>query len=206
MSFAQPRTNSSTSVSGMRASAPAQRSELVLETPRLVLRPLTLDDFEDIAAMSADPAVMKHVGGQPQTREEAWGRFLRAAGCWPILGYGSFVVVERSSGRFVGEVGHFDRQRAIVPAFEGAPEAGWVLSSWAHGKGYATEAVRAATGWLEETFGPTRTVCMIDVGHDASFRVAEKCGYRRWAETTYKGDAVVLFERMPAIRLETVAK
>jgi RimJ/RimL family protein N-acetyltransferase len=170
-----------------------------IETPRLSLRALALSDFEDVAAMGADPAVMKFIGG-PQRPEEAWDRFLRAAGCWAMLGHGTFAVRERETGRFVGEVGHFNRRRQIEPSFGGAPEAGWVLAAWSHGKGYASEAVQAATAWLEGRFGPVRTVCMIDVGHAASIRVAEKCGHRRWAETVYQGKPVLLFERPPGGR------
>jgi len=40
-----------------------------------------------------------------------------------------------------------------------------------------------------------RTVCMIDAGNTASIHVADKCGYRRWTETVYQGDPVILFER-----------
>jgi RimJ/RimL family protein N-acetyltransferase len=162
-----------------------------------VLRGPALADFEDGAAMAADPAVMKHLGGRTHTREDSWDRFLRIAGNWTMLGYGPFVVRERASGRFVGHVGYFDRERDIEPSFAGAPEAGWVLAAWAHGKGYATEAVLAATAWLEGRFGPVRTVCMIDVVNAASIRVADKCGYRRWTETVYHGEPVILFERGP---------
>lgn len=181
----------------MALPAPPPPALPTVETPRLVLRGLALADFDEVAAMSADPLVMKYIGGRPQAREEAWARFLRAAGCWSLLGYGTFSVREREGGRFVGEVGYFNRERDIQPSFGGAPEGGWVLASWAHGKGYATEAVRAATAWLEGRFGPVRTVCMIDAGHAASMRVAEKCGYRRWTETIYHGDPVILFERDP---------
>ena len=180
----------------MTLAAPPPPPLPTIETPRLVLRGLALADFDEVAAMGADPAVMTFIGG-PQTPEQAWDRYLRAAGCWAMLGHGTFVVRERGTGQFVGEVGHFNRRREIEPSFEGAPEAGWVLAAWAHGKGYATEAVRAATGWLEQRFGPVRTVCMIDVDHVASIRVAEKCGYRRWTETVYHGERVILFERAP---------
>jgi RimJ/RimL family protein N-acetyltransferase len=169
-----------------------------LETPRLVLRGLTLADFADLAAMWADPDVVRHVGGRPQTREESWDRFLRMAGGWALLGYGNFVVCERATGRFVGVVGYFHRERDIEPSFGDAPEAGWVLASSAHGKGYATEAVRAATEWLMERLGPVRTVCMIDTANVASIRVALKCGFRRWTEAVYHGEPVILFERDPA--------
>ncbi len=77
------------------------------------------------------------------------------------------------------------------------PEAGWVLAREAHGKGYATEAVRAAIGWGEKRFGKTRTACIIHPEHAASIRVAEKCGYREPKVASYKGEPVLLFVREP---------
>ena len=150
-----------------------------IETARLTLRGHVPADLADSAALWGDPAVTRYIGGRPSTEEEVWARLLRYVGHWSALGFGYWVVVERASGRFVGEVGLADFRRAIVPSFGGAPEAGWVLAPRAHGRGLATEAVRAALTWYEATFGPTRTVCMIDPDHAASLRVADRCGFRR---------------------------
>ena len=100
---------------------------------------------------------------------------------------------EKSTGRLVGEVGFADFKRAVEPSFDGAPEAGWVLAPWAHGQGFATEAVRAAIAWGAKCFGPGRIVCMINPANQASIRVAEKCGYKELARTTYKGDPTIIF-------------
>jgi RimJ/RimL family protein N-acetyltransferase len=164
-----------------------------LESERLIFRGHGADDFEESAAMWGDPVVTRYVGGKPSTREEAWARLLRNVGHWSVLGFGYWVVRERGTGRFVGEVGFGELRRQITPTFDGAPEAGWVLAPWASGKGFATEAMRAVLAWADERF--PRTVCMIDVGNAASVRVAAKCGYREWHETTYHGKPVVLYER-----------
>jgi RimJ/RimL family protein N-acetyltransferase len=166
------------------------------ETDRLVLRGHTVADFDDCAALWSDPVVTRHIGGRPSTREDAWSRLLRYAGHWTLLGFGYWVVREKSSGRFVGEVGFADFERDIEPPFDGAPEAGWVLAPWAHGKGLATEAVSGAIGWIGQRFGGVRTVCIIDPDNVASIRVAEKCGYVEFHRTTYKGGPAILFERL----------
>jgi RimJ/RimL family protein N-acetyltransferase len=164
-----------------------------LETERLTLRGPRREDFDDSAAMWGDPEVTRYVGVKPSTREEAWARVLRNVGHWSVLGFGFWVVRERGTGRFVGEVGVGEFRREITPSFDGTPEAGWVLATWAKGKGFATEAQRAALAWADERF--PRTVCMIDVGNAASVRVAAKCGYREWQKTTYRGTPVILYER-----------
>jgi RimJ/RimL family protein N-acetyltransferase len=167
----------------------------VIETPRLILRGYVIGDFPHVAASWADPEVVRYIGGRPSTEEESWARFLRNIALWPMLGYGYWAATERSTGRYVGDVGFADFKREIEPSLKGAPEIGWVLASWAHGVGYATEAAQAAIAWLERTLGPQRTVCIIDAGNRASVRVAEKLGFREFARCEYKSAQIVMFER-----------
>ena len=94
------------------------------------------------------------------------------------LGFGYWVVRERETGRFVGEVGFANFHRDLEPPIGDDPEAGWGLAPRAHGRGYATEAMTAAHAWLERNMGTTRTVCTIRAHNRASLRMAEKQGYR----------------------------
>jgi RimJ/RimL family protein N-acetyltransferase len=167
----------------------------VLHTTRLVLRGYSPDDLDDAAAMWADPVVVRHIGGVTQARDRVWTKLLAYIGHWHELGYGFWVVRERDSDRFVGEAGLADFQRDVTPSFDGAPEAGWALASWAHGKGYATEAMRAVLAWSDAQLRAPRTVCMIDEGHVASVRVADKLGFRPWTDTTFRGQPIRLLER-----------
>lgn len=167
----------------------------VLETERLVLRGHTPADFDECAAMWADPLVTRHIGGRPSSAEEVWTRLLRYAGMWALLGYGYWVVRERETGRFVGELGFADFRREITPALGDAPEAGWVLAARAHGRGFATEGLRAALAWGDAHLASPRTVCIIAPENAASLRVAEKCGYREGTRTTYKGEPTIICER-----------
>jgi RimJ/RimL family protein N-acetyltransferase len=168
-----------------------------LETERLIMQGHRVDDYDETAAMWADPVVTLHIGGRPSTPEESWYRLLRNVGHWEVMGFGYWVIRERATARFVGEVGFADLRRALEPALGNAPEMGWVLAPWAHGKGFATEAVRAGLAWGDRTWGPRRTVCLIDPGNVASRRVAEKVGFRELVKTTYHGTPTVLFERLP---------
>lgn len=156
--------------------------------------------------MWADPAVTRHIGGRPFSEEEVWARVLRYAGLWALLGFGYWVLRERATGRFVGEVGLADFRRNLTPPLGDAPEVGWVLATWAHGRGFATEAVRAALAWsdarqaaarlADPRLGPGRTVCLIDPENVPSIRVAEKCGYREATRATYREQATLVFERL----------
>jgi RimJ/RimL family protein N-acetyltransferase len=166
-----------------------------LETARLALVAHGLADFDDCARMWGDAQVTRYIGGRPFTREEVWARLHRYVGHWSLLGYGYWAARDKASGRFVGELGFADFHRDITPSFEGKPEAGWVLAPWAHGRGYATEAMQAALAWADARWSGTPTVCMISPENAASIHVAEKCGYREVTRALYKGDPSVLFER-----------
>lgn len=166
-----------------------------LQTERLILSGHRLEDFAECLALWSDPEVTRHITGKPSTAEEVWARILRYVGHWALLGFGYWVVRERDTGRFVGEVGFADFKREVEPPFNGDPEAGWVLAPWSHGRGFATEAVRAIIAWGAQHFGPRRIVCMIAPENTASIRVAHKCGYTEFGRTTYKGEPSLLFRK-----------
>lgn len=170
----------------------------VLETERLRLRGHRADDLDACAAMWADSEVVRHTTGKPQPREEVWWRILRYIGHWALMGYGFWALEERASGKFVGEVGLADFKREMNPSLGETPESGWVLASEFHGKGYATEAMRAVMAWGDEHFGAERTACLIHPDNDASLRVAEKLGYRQYARSTYRENEVLMLERIAA--------
>ncbi len=168
----------------------------VIETARLTLRAHVPEDLADSAAMWADPVVTRHIGGHRATEEETWSRLLRYAGLWSLLGYGYWIVRETATDAFVGEVGFADFRRALTPPLDGTPEVGWALCARAHGRGFATEAVAAALAWGDDRLPrPARTACIITPENGASIRVADKCGYRPVARTTYKEREIVIYER-----------
>lgn len=166
-----------------------------LDTPRLILRPYRLDEFEAYAAMWAEPAVTRFIGGVPISREAAWGRFLRQIGLWHHLGFGFFAVEDRATGAFIGEAGFHDLKRGLTPSIEGTMEAGWALAGAAQGKGLAEEAMRAALGWADAHGTGTRITCMIHPNHAASLHVAGKLGFVVFRQGAYNGHPMVLLER-----------
>ena len=71
----------------------------------------------------------------------------RYAGRWAWMNFGFWAVEEKATGSFVGEVGCAIHKRDIEPPLDDKPELDWVLATGFHGKGYATESVRAAMNW-----------------------------------------------------------
>ncbi|MBD3761424.1 MAG: GNAT family N-acetyltransferase [Rhizorhabdus sp.] len=168
---------------------------VTIETPRLMLRPHRLDDYEGCCFLTSDPEAVRTIFQQPMTREETWHRMLRFVGHWALLGYGMLLVEEKASGRVVGEVGLADFHRGLGDDFDPFPEMAWMLSFDVHGRGYATEAARAILHWMEATFAPERTVCIIDPENGPSLRVAEKLGFHPFGKAEYKHKTVLKLRR-----------
>ena len=166
----------------------------ILQSERLRLRGHTPEDYANCAALWGDPEVTRYIGGRPLSGEEVWARLLRYAGHWVWMGYGFWVVEDRASGEFAGEVGYAGLHRDIQPPLH-MPEFGWVLATSFHGRGYATEAVRTTMAWGDQQFGAQRTSCMIDPENLRSIRVAEKCGFKESHQASYKGESTIVFTR-----------
>lgn len=166
-----------------------------IETERLMLRGPELRDFSDSFSLWSEEAVYRYITKRPPTEAEAWGRLHRYVGHWALLGFGFWAVIEKTSGKFVGEIGFGDHRRAMEPSIHGIPELGWVLKTEAQGKGYATEALRAVTAWGDSHFESPRTCCIIDPENLASHRVAHKLGFTEEAKASFLGEPVILYFR-----------
>ena len=167
----------------------------ILETERLRLRAHRVDDLEAAFAMWSDPIVTRYIGGKPSTRQQTWSRLVNYAGHWALLGFGYWVIEEKETGRFAGEIGFADFHREIAASMRDVPELGFALASHAHGKGYATEAVAAVVAWGDRNLESARTVCIIDRENAASIRVVQKSGYAIFERTTFNDQPTLFLER-----------
>ena len=147
-----------------------------LTTDRLVLRALSMTDWEPYAAMWADERTTTFIGGTPRLRDVAWAKFCQSAGLWSLLGYGYWSVILRDRDAFIGIAGFAQFERGY-PALEGYPEAGWAFAPDVWGQGYASETVAAFVAWGDANLNVNETRCMIDHGNFASVAVAVRNGY-----------------------------
>ena len=142
----------------------------ILETERLLLRVQQAGDFERYAEMLAHPSSL-HIGG-PLLRHEAWRRFLQMPGAWMVQGFAMFSVVEKSSGRWMGQAGPW------CPDGWPGTEIGYSFHMDARGKGYATEACAAAMDYAFDTLGWDEVIHSISPENTASQTVAQRLGSR----------------------------
>jgi len=166
-----------------------------LETGRLILRAFRADDLDPLAAMWADPNVVRFIGGHALSREDTWRRSLAACGQWPYTGWGYWIVELRSSGEVVGQLGFADFKRDMEPSLEGEPELGYVFSPKVHGQGIAHEACAAALEWADAILKAASYPALISPETAASIRLAERLGFDRVPGGIYRGEPIALFRR-----------
>lgn len=166
-----------------------------IETERLILRAFRAEDLEPLAAIWSDEDVVRYIGGQKLGREDTWRRSLAACGQWPYVGYGYWIVDSKADGAVVGQVGFADFKRDMQPKIEGQPELGYVFAPKVHGQGLAGEACRAALDWADANLNAASYPAIISPENEASIRLAERLGFRREPDATYRGETIALFRR-----------
>ena len=179
-------------------SAPSQsrhRFAPRIETERLVLRGFQAGDFDAYLATMQDAEVMRFLGNEALGREEATRRMSLFTGFWELQGRGMWGVELKQGGPIVGHVGLFDLRRDMQPSIEGMPEMGWIFDRSVHGQGIAFEAAKAALDWHDATYGVLELAAIIAPENQASMRLAERLGFVRDEDATYKGEAIALFRR-----------
>jgi ribosomal-protein-alanine N-acetyltransferase len=146
---------------------------LPIETGRLLIRPFDEEDVGAIGAVYGDPEVMRHVSVGVLDRQGTRELLEQYARTQRLHGFSTWAVVEKASGRVIGDAG-FEIYKPT-----GEPELGYTLAAGAWGRGYGREAARAC---LEAAFAHLpvpRILAKVDVDNERSLRLAETLGMRR---------------------------
>ncbi|SCL14582.1 Protein N-acetyltransferase, RimJ/RimL family [Micromonospora nigra] len=146
-----------------------------LETPRTVLRGWCPEDLPAMAAINADPEVMRWIAdGSVLDRERSDARIAAYERHWQEHGFGLFALTLRPTGELAGFAGL--AVPAFLPEIMPAVEIGWRLARRHWGRGLATEAARAVLDHAFGTLALDRLVSVHQIGNDASERVMRKLG------------------------------
>jgi RimJ/RimL family protein N-acetyltransferase len=159
---------------------------IVLETARLFLRHATEADAEALYILESDPEVLRHIGRKPLGDIEAYRAFIRSRFLpWYDRpgGFGAWIIVEKSSGDFLGvsslRPAEESRDVAIMGYAPGEVELGYGLRRASWGQGYATEVATALLRRALTELGAVRVVASVSMANLASIRVLEKIGMVR---------------------------
>jgi RimJ/RimL family protein N-acetyltransferase len=146
----------------------------LIRTERLLLRKPRPGD--DLTEFVGDEDVQRWIGGATKPPDELLELWMRR---WERNGVGQYVV--ELDGEIIGRVGFvvWDRRTWETSAYDLAgenaeTELGWAILSRHWGRGYATEAARAARESVERE----RIISLIHPDNVRSQRVAEKLGAR----------------------------
>jgi ribosomal-protein-alanine N-acetyltransferase len=163
------------------------------------LRPLTLEDADDIHCIFSDAVAMTYSITGTRSREQTRVWLERALGRVEEDGHGFLACVLRENGRYAGHAG------LLLQEVEGRREieiAYWfVRELW--GRGLATEAARALRDHGFDVMGRERLVSLIHPDNVASQRVAEKVGMHHERDAVWKQHTVRVYSMSPQDRDRT---
>jgi len=142
----------------------------VVETDRLVLRPWSEQDGEELQRLFSNPAVRAGRNLPPERIAKFAGSSVRQ---WRVNGFGPWAAIEKTTGYWIGKIGldqldDWPDPEKIEVGFE-LHEAWW-------GRGLATEGAVAALHFGFEQHGLERIISVTAAAHIAARRVMEKAG------------------------------
>jgi len=149
----------------------------VIETPRLILRNWTDQDYDALLAICSDPKVMEYFPAT-LTAAETKGFLSRLQKSYTEKGYTYFAAEHRESGDVVGFIGLADQK--YKSPFTPATDIGWRLLPKYWGKGLATEGAKACLKFAFETAALKEIIAVATVSNLPSIRVMEKIGLKEW--------------------------
>jgi RimJ/RimL family protein N-acetyltransferase len=172
----------------------------MLHGPHIILRLLEEKDFDEFIRLSND---FRHRGDFPDYRLFPLPQRLkefRDTGLWTE--HKGILLITDKSNHMLGCIAFFRND----PSYSSGYEIGYVIfrrDDW--GNGYATEALRIFSAYLFELKPIPRLQVATAVGHAASRRVAEKCGYRyegTLRQAAYSGGKHVDLELLSLLKEE----
>lgn len=165
----------------------------LIETERLRLRPVTVDDTELMLAIWNDPAFIRNVSDRGirtvgQAREAIEGG---AEKLFANYGYGPYCMSLKSDGALIGICGLFKRENLEDP------DIGFSVLPDYCGEGYAGEAAVAVVDYAREELGIGVLTAIVSPANLPSIGLIEKLGLTFEQMVTMPGDddAVCLYSK-----------
>lgn len=152
-----------------------------LTTERLRLEPFAPRHAPALNAINREPKVRELlITGDPETLQQTEDAVTRVQARWQTLGYGWWAVITRATDTVIGAV----CAQNVANEAGAEIELGWRLATAATGKGYATEAGKAAARYAFDVIGVDHVIAVAHPDNAASHRVMERVGM------TYRGREV----------------
>jgi RimJ/RimL family protein N-acetyltransferase len=150
-----------------------------VRSARLLLRPLTEADVDDLVEYRSLPEVCRYVPFEPQSADDVIARMNSAWRQQTLDQEGSSITLGaelKDSGKLIGDV-----MLRWLSAEHHCGEIGYVFNPAYAGRGYAAEAAHAGLHLAFDDFGLHRVMARIDARNSASARLAARLGMRQEA-------------------------
>lgn len=146
----------------------------VLETDRLVLRPLTVEDAAFIFRLVNEPAWLRFIGDRGvRTLDDARNYILTGpVEMYARFGFGLYLVELAESGTPIGLCGLLKRETLDDV------DIGFALLAEFHGKGYAYEAATAVMAYGRNVLGLARIVAITAPDNHKSINLLQRLGLK----------------------------
>lgn len=143
----------------------------MLETERLLLRPLLASDADAIYALRSDAEIMRYIR-EPQNRRETENWIRLVSSRWQKEKLGFCGVVEKKSGVLTGWCGVWRLSETDEV------EIGYAIAKKFWRRGFATEAAEALLQYTFAQIKPDKITAVAEPENTASRRVMEKLGMK----------------------------
>jgi ribosomal-protein-alanine N-acetyltransferase len=157
---------------------------IILETEHLLFRPLTLSDLDDMAALYADPEIMRYLGG-PRDRNEVERVLNGYIRDYQMYGHSFFATILKSDQSFIGHCGLLNQEVEDQPEVE----LGYILARPYWQNNLAIEGIQALKDYGLSELGFPRLISLIPAENKVSIHIAEKIGMKfshkvdQWGQT-----------------------
>jgi [ribosomal protein S5]-alanine N-acetyltransferase len=159
---------------------------LEIETARLIIRPPSIEDFDEYWEMNNNPEAKKYTGGViTLSYDETLVIHKQACGKFESSDNKVFSVIEKSTGKYIGYCGF--KYCEILNGTEIC--YGYNQSAW--GKGYGQEAARATLPYAFEKLKLKTLVSAVNPKNIASERILQKIGMQYDGQIEWKEQGLV---------------
>lgn len=162
--------------------------KIILETERLFLREISVEDAENAYLLNIDPDVIKYTGDGPFESVEEAGIFLKNYDHYKKYGFGRWGVILKNNNEFLGWCG-----LKYTPE-DDEYDVGFRFFKKHWNKGYATESATACLEIGNNKFGMKTIVGRAMKENTASIRVLNKIGLTYYKDSTCGGEESVIYK------------
>lgn len=163
----------------------AAMAQIIVQTPRLILRTEAEGDRAVWRAHMNCDRTMEHLGG-PQTKEQIEAGFDRMRDGFRDTGWPFLMVARRDDGLLIGKCGLVPVDTEAAPAeVRGQIQIGWTFRPDMWGQGYAREAASAMLGFAFEERDAAIVFGQTSHGNTGSWRLMDKLEMQRRTDLDY---------------------